>query len=120
MFSLICGGMYVVFGLFWLCNLWMMVYWQEWLEFSEWLVGWLLGFCLLVCWLVFGQVGGFDECYFMYMEDVDFGDWFGKVGWLLVYVLLVEVLYYKVYLMGCDLVSYLVVYYKSIYIFLVD
>lgn len=44
-------------------------------------VGWLSGSCLLVRWEAFDQIGGFDEGYFMYMEDVDLGDRLGKAGW---------------------------------------
>ena len=47
--------------------------------------GWLSGSCLLVRWSAFESVGGFDERYFMYMEDVDLGDRLGKAGWLNIY-----------------------------------
>lgn len=43
--------------------------------------GWLSGSCLLVRWDAFLEVGGFDERYFMYMEDVDFGDRLARAGW---------------------------------------
>ena len=33
----------------------------------------------------FEAIGGFDERYFMYMEDVDLGDRLGKAGWLNLY-----------------------------------
>lgn len=47
--------------------------------------GWLSGSCVLMRWDAFESVGGFDERYFMYMEDVDLGDRLGKAGWLNVY-----------------------------------
>ncbi|MBC3185910.1 glycosyltransferase family 2 protein [Corynebacterium sp. zg-331] len=42
--------------------------------------GWLSGSCLLLRWADFEAIGGFDERYFMYMEDVDLGDRLGRAG----------------------------------------
>lgn len=47
--------------------------------------GWLSGACLLVRWDAFDAIGGFDERYFMYLEDVDFGDRLRRAGWENVY-----------------------------------
>ncbi|MBV7282776.1 glycosyltransferase family 2 protein [Corynebacterium sp. TAE3-ERU30] len=43
--------------------------------------GWLSGSCLLLNWEAFDAIGGFDERYFMYMEDVDLGDRLGRAGY---------------------------------------
>ena len=47
--------------------------------------GWLSGSCVLVRRSAFEEIGGFDDGYFMYFEDVDLGYRLGKAGWRNVY-----------------------------------
>lgn len=118
--SLIRGGMHAVLGPVWPGNRWTKAYRQEHLEPSERAVGWLSGSCLLVRRSAFTQVGGFDERYFMYMEDVDLGDRLGKAGWLSVYVPSAEVLHHKGHSTGRDPATHLAAHHQSTYIFLAD
>ncbi|KJX75519.1 glycosyltransferase family 2 protein [Mycobacterium lepromatosis] len=118
--SLVRGGMHAVLGPVWPRNPWTAAYRQERLEPTERPVGWLSGSCLLVRWSAFREVGGFDERYFMYMEDVDLGDRLGKAGWLNVYVPSAEVLHHKGHSTGRDPASHLTAHHKSTYIFLAD
>jgi N-acetylglucosaminyl-diphospho-decaprenol L-rhamnosyltransferase len=47
--------------------------------------GWLSGSCFLVRRSAFDAIGGFDEGYFMYFEDVDLGFRLGRAGFRNVY-----------------------------------
>jgi len=47
--------------------------------------GWLSGSCLLVRRSAFDAIGGFDESYFMYFEDVDLGKRMTESGWQNIY-----------------------------------
>lgn len=118
--SLVRGSMHAVLGPLWPNNPWTAAYRQELLEPSERPVGWLSGSCLLVRRSAFNQIGGFDERYFMYMEDVDLGDRLGKAGWLSVYVPSAEVLHHKGHSTGRDPASHLAAHHRSTYIFLAD
>lgn len=53
--------------------------------------GWLSGACLLLRREAFDEVGGFDENYFMFFEDLDLGDRLGQAGWANVFVPSAEV-----------------------------
>lgn len=48
-------------------------------------VGWLSGSCVLVRRRAFAELGGFDDGYFMYFEDVDLGYRLGQAGYRNVY-----------------------------------
>lgn len=118
--SLIRGGMHAVIGPVWKENPWTAAYRQDRLEPSERPVGWLSGSCLLVRRTAFDEVGGFDERYFMYMEDVDLGDRFGKAGWLNVYVPSAEILHDKGHSTGRDPARNLTAHHESTYTYLSD
>lgn len=47
--------------------------------------GWLSGACLLIRRSLFDALGGFDQSYFMYFEDVDLGARIGAAGFRNVY-----------------------------------
>ncbi|MGA9488630.1 MAG: glycosyltransferase family 2 protein [Mycobacterium sp.] len=118
--SLVRGGLHAVVGPFWKGNPWSTTYRQERLEPTERPVGWLSGSCLLVRRTAFEQIGGFDERYFMYMEDVDLGDRLAKAGWLNVYVPSAEVLHHKGHATARASAHNLAAHHKSTYIYLAD
>ena len=118
--SLIRGGMHAVIGPVWKSNPWTAAYRQDRLQPSERPVGWLSGSCLLLRRAAFDDVGGFNERYFMYMEDVDLGDRLGKAGWQNIYVPSAEVLHDKGHATGRDPARNLAAHHVSTYTFLAD
>lgn len=118
--SLIRGGMHAVVGPVWKSNPWTAAYRQDRLEPSERPVGWLSGACLLLRRKSFEQIGGFDERYFMYMEDVDLGDRLAGAGWQNVYVPAAEILHDKGHSTGRDPAKNLAAHHRSTYTFLAD
>ncbi|MDY6049011.1 MAG: glycosyltransferase family 2 protein [Corynebacterium sp.] len=73
---------HALFGHLFPNNRWTTMYRRESDMSRERPAGWLSGSCLLVRWEAFDEVGGFDERYFMYMEDVDLGDRFARAGYV--------------------------------------
>jgi N-acetylglucosaminyl-diphospho-decaprenol L-rhamnosyltransferase len=118
--SLVRGGMHAVVGPMWKSNPWTSEYRQERLEPSERPAGWLSGSCLLLRRAAFDEIDGFDERYFMYMEDVDLGDRLGKAGWQNIYVPSAEILHDKGHATGRDPARNLAAHHRSTYIFLAD
>ncbi|MCV7227155.1 glycosyltransferase family 2 protein [Mycolicibacterium komossense] len=118
--SIIRGGMHAVVGPVWKRNPWTAAYRQERIEPSERPVGWLSGSCLLVRRAAFESIGGFDERYFMYMEDVDLGDRFGRAGWQNIYVPAAEILHDKGHSTGKDPARNLAAHHTSTYTYLSD
>lgn len=84
--TLSLGAGHAVLGWLWPRNPWTRQYRAESDEVRERAAGWLSGSCLLVRRTAFDQVGGFDERYFMYFEDVDLGARMERAGWQNVYV----------------------------------
>ena len=84
--SLRTGFGHALFVRIWPTNPWTRSYRQE--EESTDVpreVGWLSGACVLVRRTAFDEIGGFDDRYFMYFEDVDLGFRLGRASWLNLY-----------------------------------
>ncbi|CUU54495.1 N-acetylglucosaminyl-diphospho-decaprenol L-rhamnosyltransferase [Parafrankia irregularis] len=77
---------HALLGWCWPTNPWTASYRRERGVPREMTAGWLSGSCQLLRREVFEAVGGFDESYFMFMEDVDLGRRVGLAGHQLVYV----------------------------------
>ena len=76
---------HALFGWIWPGNPWTAAYRRERGRPVEGPTGWVSGSCLLVRREAFEQVGGFDEGYFMYFEDLDLCERIGKAGWQVLY-----------------------------------
>lgn len=83
--SLRDGIGHAVFSHLWPSNPWTARYRLDAIE-GERDVGWLSGSCVMVRRRAFTRIGGFDEAYFMYFEDVDLGYRMAKSGWRNVYL----------------------------------
>ena len=87
---------------------------------NERTAGWLSGSCLLVRWDAFDAVGGFDERYFMYMEDVDLGDRFTRAGFRNIYCPSAEITHAKGHVAGKHADAMLPAHHESAYRFQAD
>lgn len=79
---------------------------------------WLSGACLLVPTARFRELGGFDEGYFMYFEDVDLGDRLRTAGWHNVYVPQASVMHLGAHSTGPSSSRMLAVHHASAYRYL--
>ena len=77
---------HVLCGWWWPSNPWTRAYRRERGAPVEGPTGWLSGSCMVLPAEAFHRVGGFDDSYFMYFEDVDLGARLGRAGWLSVHV----------------------------------
>ncbi|WP_159810816.1 glycosyltransferase [Cellulomonas citrea] len=85
--SLTQGAGHAVFSRIWPTNPWTRAYHARQEQAGERrTAGWLSGSCLLLRRDAFEQVGGFDEGYFMFFEDIDLGERLGRAGWANLYV----------------------------------
>jgi N-acetylglucosaminyl-diphospho-decaprenol L-rhamnosyltransferase len=85
--SLRTGVGHALFANIWKQNPWTRMYRADALDAdSTRPAGWLSGSCLLVRRSAFDAIRGFDEAYFMYFEDVDFGVRLAEAGFASIYV----------------------------------
>lgn len=80
--SIINGIGHAIFADIWPSNPWSKAYRDDDDMDTERVSGWLSGSCLLVRWDAFDAIGGFDERYFMYLEDIDLADRMSRAGYL--------------------------------------
>ncbi|ATL70233.1 glycosyltransferase family 2 protein [Nocardia terpenica] len=118
--GLLDGAGHAILGTIWPANPWTTRYRQENAEIAERTVGWLSGSCLLVRRAAFDAIDGFDSRYFMYMEDVDFGDRLGKAGWHNVFVPSAQVTHAKGHAAGRHPETMLPAHHASAYRFQAD
>jgi N-acetylglucosaminyl-diphospho-decaprenol L-rhamnosyltransferase len=84
--SLGVGIGHALLGIVWPSNPWTRAYRGDYRSNSTRVSGWLSGSFLLLNRKAFQDVGGFDEGYFMFFEDVDLGARLGQAGYENVYV----------------------------------
>lgn len=118
--NMVSGIGHALLGTVWKSNPWTRAYQQAQAEVTEREAGWLSGSCLLVRPAAFESIGGFDDRYFMYMEDVDFGDRLARAGWRNVYVPSAEIVHAKGHAAGKVPELMLPAHHESAYRFFAD
>jgi len=92
--SLSVGIGHALFANIWLGNPWTARYLEDARDPSQAREpGWVSGSCMLLRREAFEQVGGFDESYFMYFEDVDLCRRIAHAGWRILYAPTAEVVH---------------------------
>ncbi|MGA8297133.1 MAG: glycosyltransferase family 2 protein [Acidimicrobiales bacterium] len=82
------GAAHALIGLFWPHNQWSQSYRAEVrgdAQLGERDADWVSGACVLIRKVAFDSVGGFDEGYFMYVEDLDLCWRIHRAGWRIRY-----------------------------------
>ncbi len=92
--SLRTGIGHAIFVRVWPGNPWTASYRNDLATITERRVGWLSGSFLLVRRDAFDQVGGFDDGYFMYFEDVDLARNLDLAGWRVYFTPSAEVVHF--------------------------
>jgi N-acetylglucosaminyl-diphospho-decaprenol L-rhamnosyltransferase len=77
---------HAVFGVIWPRNPWTRAYRGDYTRESTRESGWLSGSFIVLRRRALEEIGGFDEGYFMFFEDVDLGWRLGHAGWKNLYV----------------------------------
>lgn len=117
--SLSSGVGHALFARIWPANPWTRRYHNDVSTSREdTAVGWLSGACLLVRREAFEAVGGFDEAFFMYFEDVDLGRRLRSAGWENHYVPGAEVVHMGARSTSQDSGRMLEAHHSSAYLFL--
>ena len=84
--GVLMGIGHALLGWIWPTNPWTQAYRGTYVSDGPRASGWLSGACVLISEKAFTELGGFDESYFMFMEDVDLGMRLGRAGYDNIYV----------------------------------
>jgi len=117
--SLRTGTGHALFSKIWGSNPWTARYLSDLSESSvNREAGWLSGSCLLVRRTAYDAIGGFDDAFFMYFEDVDLGYRLGKAGWKSFYIPHAVVTHSGAHSTGTESSRMLQAHHKSAYLYL--
>ncbi|ALC05200.1 N-acetylglucosaminyl-diphospho-decaprenol L-rhamnosyltransferase [Corynebacterium deserti GIMN1.010] len=111
---------HALLGSVWKSNPWSAAYRDENDMSRERSAGWLSGSCLLIRWDAFDHIGGFDERYFMYMEDVDLGDRLARAGYENIFCPTAQITHAKGHVAGKNPEHMLPAHHESAYRFQAD